>query len=237
MCSRAATWSCCSWRPTVRRTPTTSWCPITSDIGAVTLTGDATVPAGGVLVVGKPDGQISSLESVEAAETVEATVALSKPITNGLTYNFTFNFERAGQTEVPVPISAGEAPRREQAGEAGGDTGGTLSFCRTGRLPSQRGQGWFEGAFAIPLLGMPPRHRQMGWPLPRLRHLGHRRRGRGTHRTERTACSARRGPHFACRADQFHRPRQHPPLPHRCQRTRPRAGRRSGARLGDAAGR
>ena len=97
---------------------------ITSDIGAVTLTGDGPVPAGGVLVVGKPDGQISSLESVEAAETVEATVALSKPITNGLTYNFTFEFERAGQTEVPVPISAGEAPRREQAGEAGGDTGG-----------------------------------------------------------------------------------------------------------------
>ena len=66
---------------------------ITSDVGAVTLTGDATVPAGGVLVVGTPDGQITPLESVEAADAAEATVALAKPITNGLTYNFTFNFE------------------------------------------------------------------------------------------------------------------------------------------------
>ena len=96
---------------------------ISSDVGAVTLTGDGTVPAGGVLVVGTPDGQISPLENVEAAETAEATVVLSKPITNGQTYNFTFDFERAAQTEVPVPISAGESPRREQAGEAG-DTGG-----------------------------------------------------------------------------------------------------------------
>ena len=96
---------------------------ISSDVGAVTLTGDGTVPAGGVLVVGTPDGQISPLENVETAETAEATVVLSKPITNGQTYNFTFDFERAGQTEVPVPISAGESPRREQAGEAG-DSGG-----------------------------------------------------------------------------------------------------------------
>ena len=97
---------------------------ITSNIGTVTVTGDGTVPAGGVLIVGSPDGQITPLESVEAAEAVEATVALNKPITNGLTYNFTFAFEQAGQTEVPVPISAGEAARREQAGESGGDTGG-----------------------------------------------------------------------------------------------------------------
>jgi copper(I)-binding protein len=96
---------------------------ITSDIGKVTLTGDTSIPANGVLTVGAPDGQIAPLESVERAEAAEASVALSKPITNGLTYNFTFVFEKAGETTVIVPISAGEAPRREAPVEAG-DTGG-----------------------------------------------------------------------------------------------------------------
>jgi hypothetical protein len=98
---------------------------ITSDVGTVTLTGDATVPAGGVLLVGVPDGQTTPLESVEAADTVEATVRLTKPITNGITYDFTFDFERGGQGAVPVPISAGEAPRRvEEPLKPAGDTGG-----------------------------------------------------------------------------------------------------------------
>jgi hypothetical protein len=98
---------------------------ITSDIGTVTLTGDATVPASGVLVVGVPDGQTIPLESVEAAEAVEATVRLTKPITNGITYDFTFEFQRGGQGSVPVPISAGEAPRRvEEPLKPAGDTGG-----------------------------------------------------------------------------------------------------------------
>jgi hypothetical protein len=98
---------------------------ITSDVGTVTLTGDATVPASGVLVVGVPDGQTTALESVEAAEAVEATVQLTKPITNGITYNFTFQFQRGGQGSVPVPISAGEAPRRvEEPLKPAGDTGG-----------------------------------------------------------------------------------------------------------------
>jgi hypothetical protein len=48
---------------------------------------------------------------------------LSKPITNGLTYNFTFDFQKSGKTTVSVPISAGEQPRREDAVEPG-DTGG-----------------------------------------------------------------------------------------------------------------
>jgi hypothetical protein len=76
-----------------------------------------------VLVVGEPDGQIAPLESAEKAEAAKASVSLSRPITNGLTYNFTFDFEKAGETTVTVPISAGEAPRREAAVEAG-DTGG-----------------------------------------------------------------------------------------------------------------
>jgi copper(I)-binding protein len=95
---------------------------ITSDVGTVTLTGDTSVPANGVLAVGEPDGQIAPLESVERADGAKAAVALSKPITNGLTYNFTFDFEKAGETTVAVPISAGETPRREAAVEAG-DTG------------------------------------------------------------------------------------------------------------------
>jgi copper(I)-binding protein len=96
---------------------------VTSDVGTVTLSGNTTVPATGVLVVGQPDGQTAPLEASEAVEAAEAAVALSKPITNGLTYNFTFDFEQNGKTTVSVPISAGEAPRREAAVEAG-DTGG-----------------------------------------------------------------------------------------------------------------
>ncbi len=97
---------------------------ITSEFGEVTLTGDAVLPANGALLVGVPDGQTAALESVDRADTVEATVKLTKPITNGITYNFTFDFERAGQGTVGVPISAGEAPRREEAVEAGAEEGG-----------------------------------------------------------------------------------------------------------------
>ena len=96
---------------------------ITSDVGTVSLSGDTSVPANGVLAVGEPDGQIAPLESAERADAAKAKLALSKPITNGLTYQFTFAFEKAGETTVAVPISAGEAPRREAAAEAG-DTGG-----------------------------------------------------------------------------------------------------------------
>ncbi|BBY81660.1 hypothetical protein H7I53_08565 [Mycolicibacterium pulveris] len=100
---------------------------IDSEVGSVTLTGDTTLPAGGVLIVGAPDGQITPLESVEAAEAAEAKVSLTKPITNGLTYEFTFTFEKAGEGKVQVPLSAGEAPRREavqNTGGAGGHSGG-----------------------------------------------------------------------------------------------------------------
>ena len=96
---------------------------ITSDIGTVNLSGgDTSVPANGVLVVGEPDGQTAPLESAEKADAVKAKIDLSKPITNGLTYSFTFDFEKAGQNTVAVPISAGGAPRRDAAAEAD-DTG------------------------------------------------------------------------------------------------------------------
>lgn len=80
---------------------------ITSDVGTVALSGDGAVPAGRALVV-SAKGQAMPMGSATGAT---ADVTLSKPITNGLAYNFTFNFEKAGQTTVAVPVSAGENPR------------------------------------------------------------------------------------------------------------------------------
>ena len=85
---------------------------ISSDVGAVALTGDGSLPAGAALVVGSPDGQTAFMPMGSAAPAA-AEVTLSTPITNGLTYNFTFEFEEAGKATVAVPISAGEAPRRQ----------------------------------------------------------------------------------------------------------------------------
>jgi hypothetical protein len=81
---------------------------VTSDIGTVTVSGDARLPAGGMLFIGTPDGGKVAPGPVGSNNVAaRATVNLAKPITNGLTYNFTFNFEKAGQASVMVPISAG----------------------------------------------------------------------------------------------------------------------------------
>jgi hypothetical protein len=96
---------------------------ITTDIGTVSLTGDTSVPAGGALAVGTPDGQATALEMVEAANAAKAMLTLSKPITNGLNYNFTFKFEKAGEATVVVPVSAGEAPRRDPVQDTGNVSG------------------------------------------------------------------------------------------------------------------
>jgi len=86
---------------------------ITSDIGTVTVSGDARLPAGGMLFVGAPEGQRVAPGPLDPNKTVaKATVNLTKPISNGLTYNFTFNFEKAGQASVMVPISAGLGPQQ-----------------------------------------------------------------------------------------------------------------------------
>ena len=88
---------------------------ITTDIGKVTVTGDPTLPAGGTLFVGAPNGQNKkAVDAVEDADAVKATVALAKPITNGPNYNFTFDFEKAGRVSVAVPISAPEGPRQNE---------------------------------------------------------------------------------------------------------------------------
>ncbi|WP_156686311.1 hypothetical protein [Mycobacterium sp. Marseille-P9652] len=84
---------------------------ITSDIGTVTVNGDGRVPAAGTLFIGTPEGQ--KVAPGPTSNAVKATVNLSKPISNGLTYTFTFNFEKAGQATVQVPITAG-LPQSEQ---------------------------------------------------------------------------------------------------------------------------
>jgi hypothetical protein len=85
---------------------------ITSDIGTVTVSGDARLPAGGMLFIGTPEGQKVAPGPIDSNNAAKATVALATPITNGLTYNFTFNFEKAGQASVLVPISAGLGPQQ-----------------------------------------------------------------------------------------------------------------------------
>lgn len=86
---------------------------ITTDIGKVTVTGDPTLHASGVLFVGTQNDQPKKPDdAVERADTVKATIALSKPITNGPNYNVTFNFEKAGSVSMAVPIAAPEPPQR-----------------------------------------------------------------------------------------------------------------------------
>ncbi|AQT81895.1 hypothetical protein B1R94_25555 [Mycolicibacterium litorale] len=87
---------------------------VSSDVGSVAVTGDTAIPANSSLIVGTPDGQ-AEVTPMGSAQPTKAEVTLSQPITNGLTYNFTFDFDKAGQTTVAVPISAGNAPRQEAA--------------------------------------------------------------------------------------------------------------------------
>ena len=69
------------------------------------------VPANQYMVsiggVGSADGQTEAT-AMGSAEPTKAAVTLTQPITNGLTYKFTFDFDKAGQTTVAVPISASE---------------------------------------------------------------------------------------------------------------------------------
>jgi hypothetical protein len=79
---------------------------ITTDIGTVTIAGDAKLPASTTLFVGMPDGAAAAPGPSGGNGAVKATVNLSKPITIGLTYKFTVKFEHAGEGSVQVPISA-----------------------------------------------------------------------------------------------------------------------------------
>ena len=81
---------------------------ITSDVGEVKITGDSGIPASGALIVDAPEAAADPMGSTTPTT---AEVMLTKPISNGLTYKFTFAFEKAGKATVAVPISAGESPR------------------------------------------------------------------------------------------------------------------------------
>jgi hypothetical protein len=83
---------------------------ITTDIGTVTVNGDTHLPPSGMLFIGTPEGQKVAPGPLNSNSAAKASVSLAKPITNGLSYNFTFSFEKAGQASVLVPISAGLAP-------------------------------------------------------------------------------------------------------------------------------
>ncbi|MGB3486068.1 MAG: hypothetical protein WBB07_28095 [Mycobacterium sp.] len=93
---------------------------ITTDVGTVTLSGNTDVPANGLLEVGLPDGIDQLVALPEDADGAEAVVALTEPISNGLTYAFTFTFEEAGEKVIQVPISAGNAPRQASTGVGSG---------------------------------------------------------------------------------------------------------------------
>ncbi|UXA11044.1 hypothetical protein KXD97_23715 [Mycobacterium sp. SMC-8] len=81
---------------------------VSTDIGAVTVVGKTTVPASGVLIVDSPDRMVhaDALAAVKPANTATATVLLTKPISNGLIYDFTFRFAHVGEVSVSVPVSA-----------------------------------------------------------------------------------------------------------------------------------
>lgn len=80
---------------------------IASDYGTVALSGDGSIPAGLALVVAPKDQP----EAMSSATAETADVTLTKPITTGLSYPFTFTFAKAGAVTVAVPLSAGESAR------------------------------------------------------------------------------------------------------------------------------
>ena len=90
---------------------------VSSDIGSVTVTGPTAIPAASSLIVGSADGQ-DEITQLGSATPTTAEVTLAQPITNGLTYGFTFTFDKAGEAKIQVPISAGAAPRQEAAAAA-----------------------------------------------------------------------------------------------------------------------
>ncbi|OSC32155.1 hypothetical protein B8W69_02955 [Mycobacterium vulneris] len=79
---------------------------VTSDVGAVTVVGNTAIPAGGILIVDSPDRVDAALAAVKPANTATANLILTKPISNGLTYEFTFQFAHVGEISVRVPVSA-----------------------------------------------------------------------------------------------------------------------------------
>ena len=92
---------------------------VSSDVGSVAVTGPTAIPAGTSLIVGTADGQ-PEVTALGSAAPTKVEVTLSQPISNGLTYKFTFDFDKAGQATVEVPISAGSAERQDGDPVGGG---------------------------------------------------------------------------------------------------------------------
>lgn len=86
---------------------------ITTPIGKVAMGGSKKLPAGGMLIAHPPDGEdaapmkvIQELRDTEDANAATARVTLDKPVSNGLTYDVTFDFKKAGDITLEMPISA-----------------------------------------------------------------------------------------------------------------------------------
>ncbi|MBB4856153.1 hypothetical protein HNP40_003569 [Mycobacteroides chelonae] len=122
------------------------------DIGKVTLSGDTEIPATGRLFVGAAEGQEPAAEAKApevATETAvpvppetkapeakaqassdpaithgKAQLQLTEDLADGLTYRFTFTFEKAGEVTVTVPIDAGPSAPRQHTENGGGHEGG-----------------------------------------------------------------------------------------------------------------
>lgn len=70
----------------------------------------------------EPKPQASSDPTIKHSK---AQLQLTKDLADGLTYRFTFTFEKAGEVTVAVPIDAGpSAPRQHTASEGGHEGGG-----------------------------------------------------------------------------------------------------------------
>ncbi|ULN53148.1 hypothetical protein MIU77_01910 [Mycolicibacillus parakoreensis] len=84
---------------------------ITTPIGKVTLSPKKPeVPVGGRLLIGTPAGQTNTPKQDDVTN-AKATIELSEPITNGLNYDFSFEFDNVGTVKLAVPVSAGLEPQ------------------------------------------------------------------------------------------------------------------------------
>ncbi|CAM2944998.1 hypothetical protein BST27_12155 [Mycobacterium intermedium] len=79
---------------------------IDTEVGKVTLSGDTRVLPSRLLFLGVPEGQRVGPGPTDGNSAARATLQLKQPITNGINYKFTFNFEKAGPATFDVPISA-----------------------------------------------------------------------------------------------------------------------------------
>jgi hypothetical protein len=78
---------------------------VTSGIGDVILLGYTAIPAGGTLVIDSTGrSPADAVATVEPISYAAAAVVLSEPITHATNYEFGFEFARAGDISVDVPV-------------------------------------------------------------------------------------------------------------------------------------